>query len=254
MTDFFTALEHELRTAAEGPPRRTGPTAAALRGGGLVLVAAVLVAAVLIPASILVSGRSGKENSRDESHLPAVGTVIPEGEGNPPRDADSTVVATGTAPVSGPWQLEVYRGKGLKDPKTGAVYEPAGLSCIRLVQLDSTRRARTIGASGYCGPQLPGFTRGQSVPPARPAKGPPPRVKEILVYGRVPERATLVVITAGDVTKIRVRPDEGPKSIPGDFYVIPVKPPLRHARINWLDHNGKPGSRGIGLLPPLTAR
>jgi hypothetical protein len=74
--------------------------------------------------------------------------------------------------------------------------------------------------------------------------------KEVLVYGRVPERARKVVITADQGVRIEVEPEEGPKSIRGDFFVIPVKPRLgRHARINWLGADGHPGSSGIALQP-----
>jgi hypothetical protein len=180
--------------------------------------------------------------------------VIPEGGGEPPRESDSTVVATGNAPVAGPWQLEVYRGKGLKDPKSGVTYEPAGLSCLRILLADPALPERPGAGSGYCGPQLPGFTRGQTAPPARLAGGRRTRPKEILVYGRVPERAARVIITANGATRLRAKPYAGPAGVRGDFYVIAVKPPLPHARINWLDPNGKPGSVGLGLLPPLTDR
>ena len=42
---------------------------------------------------------------------------------------------------------------------------------------------------------------------------------------------------------------------PGQYYAIPVEPVksgLPGARINWLDANGAPGSRGIRLMPPVT--
>jgi hypothetical protein len=65
----------------------------------------------------------------------------------------------------------------------------------------------------------------------------------------VPERARQVVITAEGGVKIELEPDEGPKSIPGDFFAIPVNPHLGHARINWIDADGSPGSRGIAVSP-----
>lgn len=74
----------------------------------------------------------------------------------------------------------------------------------------------------------------------------------MLVYGRVPERTGEVVIRADGGKTIKIEPGEGPKSIPGDFFVIPVKPGLGHARINWIDADGKPGSHGIRLMPPIT--
>jgi hypothetical protein len=74
----------------------------------------------------------------------------------------------------------------------------------------------------------------------------------VLVWGRVPDRAAAVVITAPDGLRIEVEPTDGPKGFPGRYYGIPVGPGHPGARINWLDANGKPGSRGIALLPPVT--
>jgi hypothetical protein len=173
-----------------------------------------------------------------------VGTVIPKGEGTPPRDAESTIVATGTAPVTGAWQLEVWRNHGGPSPPG----EPRG-RCLFIHPLDP-RGAVPSGFSGFCGGlgfrKTPGFSRAQhSVPQAGRRF-----VKEILVYGRVPERARAVVITPKTGSRIEVKPDEGPKTLPGDFFVIPVRPELGPARINWIDRDGSRGSRGIALHPP----
>jgi hypothetical protein len=112
--------------------------------------------------------------------------------------------------------------------------------------------------SGACGSprtlgfqKTPGFSRHQGG--LTTSK---PRPKEDLVWGRVPDRATKVVITAPDGLRIEVTPKDGPKNFPGRFYGIPVKTGQGHpkARINWLDADGKPGSRGMKLLPPITKR
>ena len=70
------------------------------------------------------------------------------------------------------------------------------------------------------------------------------------VFGRVPERAAAVVITAGH-TRIKAKPMEGPRRARRDFCLIAVRAGLRHGRINWIDREGRAGSRGIGLLSPL---
>jgi hypothetical protein len=184
-----------------------------------------------------------------------VGTVIPKGEGTPPRDARSTVVATGTAPVSGPWQLEVWRNHGGPAPKG----EARG-RCL-FIQLLDPPSGDLNGLTGFCGGlgfrKTPGFSRMQKdldrvrrLPDGTLERK---RAAEVLVFGRVPERARQVVITADGGKTITVEPGEGPKSIRGDFFVIPVKPGLGHARINWIDEQGKPGSRGIRLMPPITS-
>jgi hypothetical protein len=254
MNDFFGTLELELREAGQRSPRRgTRPGDVA----GVVAAAALLAAAVAVVLVLVGGGQTSRTTPAAVKPEP-VGTVIPKGEGHPPREADSTVLATGSAPRFGPWQLETHHGKALKDPKTGEVYNGAG-PCLMLYPLDPP--AHTFPASGFCGPgnmgfrKTPGFSRAQVSVPAggTRADGTRVRVREVIVYGRAPERATAVVITSRNI-RIRARLQEGPKSVRGDFYAIAVKPPLGGARINWLEEHGKPGSRGISLMPPITRR
>jgi hypothetical protein len=231
------------------------------RRRGLASVATATVAAAALVALLAVGKDDGRVDNRHaaqdqhtEGALP-VGTVIPKGEGTPPRDARSTVVATGTAPVAGPWQLEVWRSHGGPSPPG----EPRG-RCLFIQLLDPPGPDPT-GLTGFCGGlgfrKTPGFSRAQKnveMLRRRPdGTFELKRAAEVLVYGRVPERAREVVITADGGKTIKVEPGEGPKSIPGDFFVIPVKPGLGHARINWIDEQGKPGSRGIRLMPPITS-
>jgi len=159
------------------------------------------------------------------------------------------VVANGVAPWTGPWQLEVSRSKGFSHPDTGEVLEPPGY-CLMFNAL-APPDPSLIGRSGFCGGprslgfrKTPGFSRGQP--------GSTRTVKEVVVWGRVPERAAKVVITAPGGTRIEATPTDGPRTFPGRFYGIPVKPGLPGARINWLDEDGRPGSRGIRLMPPIT--
>jgi hypothetical protein len=254
MNDFFGALELELREAGKRSPRRR------TRPGDVAGVAAAtaLLAAVAAVVLVVMGGGEPSRTTPAAVKPDPVGTVIPKGEGHPPREADSTVLATGSAPGLGPWQLETHHGKALKDPKTGEVYNGAG-PCLMLYPLDPP--AHSFPASGFCGPgnmgfrKTPGFSRAQvSVPAAgRRADGSRVRVHEVLVFGRTPERATAVVITSRNI-RIRASLQEGPRSVPGNFYGVAVKPPLDGARINWLDEHGKPGSRGIALMPPITRR
>jgi hypothetical protein len=85
---------------------------------------------------------------------------------------------------------------------------------------------------------------------------PAPKPEEALIWGRVPDRADKVVITAPDGLRIEVKAEDGPKTFPGRYYGIPVRIRRRGehpgARINWLDADGRPGSRGIRLMPPIT--
>jgi hypothetical protein len=215
------------------------------RRRGLASAATAAVAAAALAALFAVGNDDGGVGDRraaqerqTEGVLP-VGTVIPKGEGTPPRDARSTVVATGTAPVAGPWQLGVWRSHGGPSPPG----EPRG-RCLFIQRLDP---GDPSGLTGFCGGlgfrKTPGFSRAElSVP--RPGRR---FVEELIVYGRVPERARAVVVTPERGSKVMVEPEEGPKSVPGDFFVIPLKPEQAPARINWLDHDGSPGSRGTAV-------
>jgi hypothetical protein len=249
-------LEVQLRDAAAHRRERA-------RRRAIGSLATAAGAAVLVSLLLLGGGdgrragdRQGAQERRPEGVLP-VGTVIPKGEGTPPRESDSTVVATGRAPFAGAWQLEVSRDHGAASPPG----EPGG-TCLFLSVLDPpTYEDGTpdpSGGSGFCGGlvfrKTPGFSRAQkNVPTLRKLRGRLFLPKEVLVFGRVPERARKVVITADPGVRIEVEPDEGANSIRGDFFVIPVKPRLgRHATINWLDADGTRGSRGIALQPPIT--
>jgi hypothetical protein len=252
MSDFFGRLELELRAAAERPPRRL-PQLPALAGP---VAAVVVVAAALVPVLLLLGGGDEREPAR-VAKQPPVGTVIPKGEGNPPREANSIVVATGRTKIAGRWSLEVHRGSGVKDPKTGEVYLRAGGRCLIL------HVPKAGSAGGFCAPddelgfrKTPGFSRGQASVPqeVRMRDGRRIRARQVLVYGVVPERASKVVVDAGDIRMVTI-PTDGPQRFREyDFYVAAMPPGLGRARINWLDEQGRPGSRGIGLMPPITDR
>jgi hypothetical protein len=246
MSDFFASLEVELRAAAErSPPRRPAWLPGA---GGLAAAAAVLalLALALVPALVLLG--DGDEPADEPAAVPGpapVGTVIPKGEGTPPRSEESTVVASGVAPVAGPWQMETYASTRLADPETGEEYQPAGLRCLGIYLLDPPNTNVPAGG-GQCGefPRTPGFGRVQMTVPDGQGE-----VRELLVYGRVPAEATAVVITVDGVERRRVEPFAGPPQEEGDFYLIPVPPEWENGRVNWLDERGNEGSRGHELMP-----
>jgi hypothetical protein len=243
MNDFFGALELELRAAAT---RRARPRLGV--GQAVGALAGALLLAVAIGVALVVLG-----GDDDSPRIPAavqpdpVGTVIPKGEGNPPRESRTLVVANGVAPWTGPWQLEVGRSKGIR--YKGEVIEPPGY-CLWFNPLDPPDRSLS-GRSGFCGaPRNLGFRKTPGFSRAQP--GSTRTVEEVVVWGRVPDRAATVVVTAPGGTRIEVTPTDGPRTFPGRFYGIPVKPGLPGARINWLDEDGRPGSRGIRLMPPIT--
>jgi hypothetical protein len=236
-SDFFGALGLELRAAGQRRPRR-----AIAAGQAVAALAAIALMAAAVLIIQLIAG--GKPADRSVGVRPdPVGTVIPQGEGQPPRQRRSTVVATGRARGIGPWQLEASRSARLADPESGEVYQPAGLRCLALYPLDPPEeRGVFLGAQGHCGefPRTPGFSRLQF------------GERRVLVYGRVPERARAVHVLVPGRRSISARLHEGPKSSRGNFYAVAVTPPLPRARVNWFDEKGAPGSRGIRLLPPIT--
>ena len=245
MTDFFSALELELHAAATRNPRSPFTIGQALGG----LAAAVLLAAAVGLVLAISGGGDGHTAHMTGAAKPdPVGTVIPKSKTH--YETRALVVANGTAPVSGPWQIEVSRTTGERDTH-GEVMWRKGY-CLWINVLDPPDR--TLGGrSGFCGVprslgfrKTPGFSRAQGVTRSKPP------MREVLVWGRVPDRAEKVVITAPGRSRIEVVPSDGPKTFPGRYYVIPVKPPRQGARINWLDSEGQPGSRGIRLMPPIT--
>jgi hypothetical protein len=222
---FFDRLELELRGAAERGPRRRSGWRPVARTVAVAILAVAVVAVALVPVVALLGRGGGQETERPTGEPPPgplpVGTVIRRyGE-------EHTVVATGTAPVAGPWQLEAY-----------------GDGCLAVLQLDPPPDDPT-DLSGGCevSRRTPGFGRRQmSVPPTKTPR-------EILVYGTAPEPASAVVLTLGSSVRERVEPFEGPPSVTGDFYVMAIPRELKNGRVNWLDRNGRPGSRGLALLP-----
>ena len=121
MSDFFGALQLELQAAGQRSPRRR-------IGAGEVagtLAATVLLAAAVLVAPTVVGGGDTREPPVAAGPKPApVGTVIPEGEGSPPRERRSTVVATGTARGIGPWQLEATRSTRRRIPIAASSTSP----------------------------------------------------------------------------------------------------------------------------------
>ncbi len=221
--DFFDRLEHELRQAETRRPRRSPAVLAAVG-------AAAALAVALVPLLVVLGGD-------DAQIAPApgqsqVGSFVDRG-GERHR-----IVAAGEDRVAGQWQLETYRSTKLADSDSGEVYQPAGLRCLGLFFASGQ-------GGGQCGefPRTPGFSRVEDTVwvDSRPVRK--------LVYGRAPERATAVVVRRRGKLVRRVRPIEGPPGERGDFYLIGL-PVGTKGRVNWLDREGREGSRGLELLPP----
>jgi hypothetical protein len=159
----------------------------------------------------------------------------PPAPGHPPAGLEETVLATGTAPVSGPWQVSSHGSRRIVDK--GEVVQAAGLSCLRILLIE--RPASPLGGSGYCGTSRP-FEIGSL--PASDGKD-----VEVLLWGPAPEAATTVELTARGGVTIRSPTHEGPADFDGDLWVIPAPHTLDGAKVVWLDQEGRPGA------PPLEA-
>jgi hypothetical protein len=234
MSDFFGRLETELRAAAERKPRRAVPVPA--------IAAAALLALALAPI-VLVLGSGSDEAGAPERDSAA---ETPQDLATPGFPG-AEVVATGTAPVAGPWEVFTYRSERIADPESGKVYQPAGLRCLGL-RLSDPPSDHSAGVIGQCGefPRTPGFSRIQQTVPTI-AGG----AREIVLYGRVPEEAASVRVTFDGRAPVEVEPLQGPRGESGNFYVVvPMPPDTSGARVNWIDSNGNEGSPGIELLPP----
>jgi hypothetical protein len=237
--DFFTRLERELRVAGVRRHRRWRGWVPASRAALTSAAAVAVLGLGLVPALSLLGGETGPEDSHLESSGgdPApLGTVVNRG------GESHTVVATGSAPLVGSWQMETYTSKRLVDPETAEVYQPAGLRCLGLFLVDPPPLGGAGG--GQCGefPSTPGFSRIESAPSNASDR------RELLVYGRAPEEASAIVLTGEDGFERRTTPMEGLGSADGDYYLFAV-PYGVGGRVNWLDANGEPGSRGLALLP-----
>lgn len=165
--------------------------------------------------------------------IPPVGSVF-RGEGfeHNEQGVDETVVATGTAPVAGRWQLTFFRSA--RTEARGEVLEPAGLPCIKLKLLDPGSENR-FGGGGFCGATPTFIASHPSVNLSDPgADG------VILLFGRAPDQATAVELTADGGKQIRAE-TQGPQNVPARYWLIAAPPGLKNARVTWLDKDGNPG-------------
>jgi hypothetical protein len=236
MSEFFGRLETELRAAAERKPRRAVPVPAVAVAGLLALALAPIV---------LVLGSGNDEAGAPEQRSGAESRQDPAQDLSIPGFPGAEVVATGTAPVAGPWEILTYRSERIADPESGEVYQPAGLRCLGLRLLDPPSD-HSGGLSGQCGefPRTPGFSRMQQTV-SNMAGG----AREILVYGRAPEGAARVRLSPDASEPIEMKPFERPGGN-GGFYLFAVPADIGGGRVNWIDNEGNEGSSGQELLPP----
>lgn len=161
--------------------------------------------------------------------LLSVGDIIPGGgKTGPPNygmSVSETVVATGTSPIAGPWRMGAYASEGVNHE--GEVLEEQGAPCVRLMLSVPPAGTPTAG-TGFCGKigEKAAFA-GSSLPVVTKSGE-----TEALLFGTAPETSKSVEFT-GDGTRISAPTHEGPASVSGDFWVIPVPPGIRDAQVKW---------------------
>jgi hypothetical protein len=202
----LSELERQLVNAARRRARRH-PVRRGARAVGLAFAGAVLLATGAVAAGVDLL--PANNDTADP-----VGTKV-----RVPRErqsdglrytADRTIVATGTAPVLGPWEMSIT------DSDVG--------SCLGLQFLDQPGE----GIGEGCGPTSD-FAVGSSG-----------NDKERLIHGQAPEEAVQVRITAADDFQRTVDTFDGPAGVNANFFALAVpSSKLRDARIVWLDRNGK---------------
>jgi hypothetical protein len=236
MSEFFGRLETELRAAADRPPRRAVPLPA--------VAVAVLLALALAPI-VFVLGSGGDEAGTPDrrSGVPPGGLPRPVEMPDAPDGAE--VVASGTAPVAGPWEMLSWRSVRVEDRESGELLLPAGLRCLGLRLLESPSY-HSDSLKGACGefPGTPGFGAIQLTVPVI-AGG----EREVLVYGRVPEEAALVRLTPDSGEPVDAEPVES-RAGEGDVYLFALRGEVGSGRVNWIDAEGDEGGSGQELLPP----
>jgi hypothetical protein len=197
-------------------------------------VLGAVVAVVSLAAAAVALGGDG---------LWPVGTTIlgdqPPAPGHPPTGVPETVLATGSSPVGGPWQITEFASQTVTD--NGEVVQPQGLPCVKFLLLDPPPGWPLVGNS-QCG--LPrGDLEVMSVPVQDAASG----NVEVILWGRAAEGTRAIELSAEGASPIRVAPEPGPADFAGDVWAIAASPDLKNATVSRLDNQ----ERRIG--PPVDA-
>jgi hypothetical protein len=172
-----------------------------------------------------------------------VGTTIsgdePAAPGHPPTGVPETVLATGSTPLAGRWQITEFASQTVAD--NGEVVQPEGLSCVKFLLLDPPPGSPLVGNS-QCG--LP---RGHLEVMSLPVQDAASRDVEVILWGRVAEGTGAIELSGEGAAPIRVAPDTGPAGLAGGVWVIAASPDLEKATVSRLDDQ----HRRIG--PPVDA-
>ena len=185
-------------------------------------------------AAVLVAGGAAVAGTR----ILSVGDTIPAGgPGGPPENRTNvpqTIVAQGTTPVAGPFQITTYGSAGVSDD--GDVLESRGLPCVELNLTDPP--ATPVLGSSYCGRGL----RERFTVSTVPILGTGGR-KELIVFGSLPENARGVRVVVDGDEEVPVQRFDGPAGYPGDVWAAAVSAEHISVRAEWVRADGRPGDR-----------
>lgn len=181
---------------------------------------AVVLASTLVAAA--VAGAA--------SGLLPVGTKLPAlsipGFGEPQYTSERVIVATGSTPERGRWQMT------FTESDMGA--------CLGLQMLDEV-------PPGSSGPDSSEGCGDPSTFSAARSGGGDFGDREWIVFGRASEEAEAVSLTADGDVHITARTHEGPSGVPGDFYLVATPPGLENALVQWFDNEGRAHGPAISV-------
>lgn len=178
------------------------------------------------------------------------GSIIPGEEAGVSHDAgpgpDQTVLATGTAPVAGPWRLTTYRSEGLSNGSE--VVEAKGLPCV-LLQLTDPPPQTISTASSFClAPGKPEFNVNSLLVESSGST-------ELLLYGFAPDDTASIQLSAAGEETVLSQAHDGAGAFPGKVWMIPVAPGATAGELTRVDANGRTvgdsrdASAHLGRLP-----
>ena len=202
------------------------------RGWGAVLLVAAAV--LSLGTAVVAVGGDGRR---------PVGSTIRGDEaaapGYPATGEPETVLATGSSPIAGRWQITEFASPAITD--NGDIVQPEGLQCVKLLLLDPPPGVGLVGSS-QCG-RPRGDLEVMSLPVPDGASG----ELEVILWGRVAEGTAAVEISAEGASPIRVTPEPGPPDFAPNVWAVTAPPDLRKASVSRLDNQ----HRRIG--PPVDA-
>ncbi len=202
-----------------------------------VLVATVVAALVVATGAVAASGVLSVGDKIETGQPPAPGQA--------PVENDEIVMATGSTPVGGPWQITTHKSPRVVDEE-GTEHQPEGLPCWRIVLRDPPKGTPLPGG-GYCGEGagIGGFNVASV--PASDGNG----NIEVILWGPAPENAAQVELYSDNGKVIRTETQEGPDGYDGDFWVLAAPHTLKDAQVGWVSDDGQAGPRRLDASSDL---